>query len=510
MNPNPRPGELLIPLSGAPDLAHGYPIGTSRQICDLAIYISSELGINTEERITTFYTALLRFIGCTGFSAEEASIFNGDDIEFKRLFTLADPEDNPSNFGILFSKFKKDPIHLLKVIFSMKAFYSNLVTSDCETASFLSEKMLLPNSVALALSQVYERYDGKGKYGGRKKEQIHIATRIVQVVHLYLISYLAGGRELAFSLLKKRAGKQLDPDLCELVKKKSEIFELMILDEKHKDRLYKFSKAYERPGTTDQINLIFESFSDMVDIKSSYTTGHSRKMSEVVKLSSDLLGFNKERTQELVVASLCHNLGLTSVPNGILDKPAKLSFAEKKKIELHPYFTYLVLDNELLFRNIIGPAIHHHEKPDGSGYYKGLDAKTLTDADQLVMLADILIALQSDRSHRKAYSKLESHKIVKEEFISKKGNPKLIQALFSTIDSKKKFKITNKFSLTDREIEISIELSKGLTRKEVGANLHISDRTVQHHIQHIYDKTGINSRAVLVLLAKDSGWLDRT
>jgi DNA-binding NarL/FixJ family response regulator len=59
--------------------------------------------------------------------------------------------------------------------------------------------------------------------------------------------------------------------------------------------------------------------------------------------------------------------------------------------------------------------------------------------------------------------------------------------------------------LTEREVEVLRLIARGQTNKEIARSLGISDRTVQHHSIHIYEKLGVNTRAAATLLAVRSG-----
>lgn len=60
-------------------------------------------------------------------------------------------------------------------------------------------------------------------------------------------------------------------------------------------------------------------------------------------------------------------------------------------------------------------------------------------------------------------------------------------------------------SLTDREVEVLRLLSRGSTKKQVAADLHISPSTADHHVRHIYEKTGASTRAGAAVFALEHG-----
>lgn len=61
--------------------------------------------------------------------------------------------------------------------------------------------------------------------------------------------------------------------------------------------------------------------------------------------------------------------------------------------------------------------------------------------------------------------------------------------------------------LTDRELEVLSLVAKGYTNKAIGHQLGISDRTVQGHLAHIFDKLQASSRTEAVMRAVSMGWL---
>ena len=63
-------------------------------------------------------------------------------------------------------------------------------------------------------------------------------------------------------------------------------------------------------------------------------------------------------------------------------------------------------------------------------------------------------------------------------------------------------------SLTDREVEVLRLASKGLTRREMAQKLCLSEATVRHHLEHIYDKIGTSTRVGAARYAMEQGLLE--
>jgi DNA-binding NarL/FixJ family response regulator len=51
---------------------------------------------------------------------------------------------------------------------------------------------------------------------------------------------------------------------------------------------------------------------------------------------------------------------------------------------------------------------------------------------------------------------------------------------------------------------VLVLLARGLTNKQIGQRLFISPRTVGHHVAHVYEKTGIKTRAAAALFAAEN------
>ena len=64
--------------------------------------------------------------------------------------------------------------------------------------------------------------------------------------------------------------------------------------------------------------------------------------------------------------------------------------------------------------------------------------------------------------------------------------------------------------LTDREMEVLQLAAKGYTNKAIAVQLDISDRTVQGHLAHIFDKLQADSRTEAVMRAVSLGWISQS
>ena len=66
------------------------------------------------------------------------------------------------------------------------------------------------------------------------------------------------------------------------------------------------------------------------------------------------------------------------------------------------------------------------------------------------------------------------------------------------------------YPLTRKEVEVGVLVAKGMRNKEIARQLFNSERTIDNHVMHIYNKLSINSRAELALWFRERGLLSET
>ncbi|HZY99603.1 MAG TPA: response regulator transcription factor [Candidatus Baltobacteraceae bacterium] len=86
--------------------------------------------------------------------------------------------------------------------------------------------------------------------------------------------------------------------------------------------------------------------------------------------------------------------------------------------------------------------------------------------------------------------------------VSKKGGIKRhLRSIPSTGDTKGTFDAL----LSARELQVVRLIAEGLSNKQIGANLELSDKTVKNHISHILAKLGLTARTQVAVLALRGG-----
>ena len=168
-------------------------------------------------------------------------------------------------------------------------------------------------------------------------------------------------------------------------------------------------------------------------------------------------------------------------------------------MRLHSYYTERVLTRS--FAPLARVAGLHHEKHDGSGYYRGLKGDLLVKPARLLAVAEIYQAMLEPRSYRPAQSVdmaiSELRNQVRAGLLDGEAVDAILKASGQRVRRKREWPV----GLSAREVEVLRLLAQGRSNREIAHNLVISEATVAHHVQHVYKKIGVSTRAAATLFA---------
>ena len=137
-----------------------------------------------------------------------------------------------------------------------------------------------------------------------------------------------------------------------------------------------------------------------VEVKDSYTRGHSDRVSEYSVLLGKHLGLPQTDLDTLRVCGLFHDIGKIGVPDAILQKNGRLDDDEYSQIKQHPNIGIHILSHAKIFQNILPIVEHHHEKFDGTGYPGRLAGNDIPYLARIAADADSFDAMASKRAYR--------------------------------------------------------------------------------------------------------------
>lgn len=131
----------------------------------------------------------------------------------------------------------------------------------------------------------------------------------------------------------------------------------------------------------------------------------------------------------------------------------------------------------------------------------------LSRESRLLAAADVLHALGESRPHRPAHDLDSAARVLTLEAKEGRLDPDAVAAVIEAAGAPRPRRAWPA-DLTDREVDVLRLAARGFSNKAIAEALVISPRTVQHHLAHIYDKTGRRSRAGNALFAMEHGLLE--
>src|ERR1700677_1748253 len=136
--------------------------------------------------------------------------------------------------------------------------------------------------------------------------------------------------------------------------------------------------------------------------KPRFTYRHSNGVADAAVAISHHFSLNEQDTTFMRRAALLHDIGKLSVPNMVLEKPGALDTGAWEIIKRHPYYSYEILRRVTGFEALSEVAAAHHEKLDGTGYFRHLKAEQISQEARILVVADIFDALSAKRPYRDA------------------------------------------------------------------------------------------------------------
>ncbi|MBR1930068.1 MAG: HD domain-containing protein [Lachnospiraceae bacterium] len=149
------------------------------------------------------------------------------------------------------------------------------------------------------------------------------------------------------------------------------------------------------------IDQIIHAFAKCIDVKDTYTNGHSFRVAKYSSMLAEKMGYSAEDVKETYNIALLHDIGKISIPDNILGKPGKLTDEEYAVLKQHPQKGYEILKDIKIMPQLAIGAGYHHERLDGKGYPRGVTAEEIPLTAQIIAVADTFDAMYSTRPYRK-------------------------------------------------------------------------------------------------------------
>lgn len=509
-----RLAELIMALSLATDLGTGQPMEYGLRVCLLATALGAECGADERERCDIYYIALLRTIGCVADAPQIAARF-GDEMVANAQISLLDSASLPDMLGLLLRHVGEGQSAARRVRMTLAALAAGpgernqVLTAHCEVAERLAERLGMAPQIALGVAQVYERWDGKGSPHHLREEQVTRAARIVSLASAAEAFSRLGGVERAISIIRERAGSLYDPALAELFRKRATAL-FAACDTASVWDAVLAAEPGPRPTLSGAAReTATRAIADFADLKSAFTVGHSSGVGVLAASAAERLGLSESDVTTIRQAGYLHDVGRVGVSSAIWDKPGPLTESEWERVRLHPYYTGRVLARPLALAQLADIAALHHERLDSSGYYRGSPASQLSPQARLLAAADVYHAMMERRPHRPARAPEQAAEQLRVEARAHRLDADAVSAVLAAAGHMTR--VTRRVwpaDLSDREVEVLRLVARGYSNREMAQRLIIAEKTVGHHIQHIYSKIGVSTRAAATLFTLQHDLLD--
>jgi HD-GYP domain-containing protein (c-di-GMP phosphodiesterase class II)/DNA-binding CsgD family transcriptional regulator len=463
----------------------GQPIDHSPRTALLASRLATKLGYGLDVASSAGTLGLLRWAGCTANAQGFAELF-GDDIACRAAFIEG-----------------RNPLVGKGELPGPLDFYLRpLAAAHCEATVEIARQLGLSRDVGAGALDLLEHWNGSGIPAGKSYENVNLLAQIVALASDLEILSRIFGLGKALQLIEGRGGTHYDPALARVAQKHAPIWlaELSQVDV-WTEAAFNAEKAVIG-SESDQEGLI-RLLADYADLKVPRHFQVSRKASEMAAFVASMLGMRSESALRIKRAALLHGLGRVAVPNATLEREGLLTEADNEYTRLIPYWTERILKRAPDFESEAALAAQAFERLDGTGFPKGLRGRSLSE-EARVLQSCVFVATTWHEQNCRGANDLDAIKgRIKAEVTAGRLGQLHTDAALAACGMRRApaHPQTTALHLTDREREVLVHLARGLTNKEIARVLSISPSTAGTHVENLYRKLEVSTRAAAALAA---------
>ncbi|MFD4420909.1 HD domain-containing phosphohydrolase [Agromyces sp. NPDC058484] len=505
-----RLADVLAGLSRFADLGFGLAADTSLRSSVLSARLARSVGGSESEAGAAFWTALLQHVGCVGYAHESARLF-GDELAVNVAIGRTDPTSSRDGLGTFLPTLTRGRPRAEQVRLAVTALARGSAwgeafgTAACEVGRDAARRLGLSGEVQTCLLHAYDTWRGEAAAGVRVGDAIPFGARVARVTGVAAL-FDALGPGLAVAVVRDRAGTMLDPTLAAaFVADGAEWLSELAAGDPREAALAEEPRPV---ALVSDIRQAAEVFGDLADLKSPHFTGHSRRVTALAEEAARTVHLPDADVSDVAVAGLLHDVGRVAVSNRIWDKPSRLTLDEWEQVRLHPYHTERILTGTPTLARLAPLAGRHHERLDGSGYFRGDQAAELSLPARILAAADCYATISEPRPHRPALAPDRAGERLLADARNGRLDEDAVHAVLTASGQPGHTARRRPGTLSDREVEVLRLLAHGSSNSEIAEQLVISRRTAEHHVQHVYAKIGVSSRAAATLYAVEHHVLD--
>lgn len=517
--PEVRRADFLMALAYATDLATGQSRDFALRSCVLAMRLADVMGLDDDMRRQVYHQALLRYIGCNADTHLLSAAF-GDEIALRQDLARIDMGSHSEivdTFVRAFTRLFADapPAELADAI--QKGLADALQVSvpilagHCEVAQRIAERIGLPEDVRKNLSQLYERWDGHGLPRHLKGEAVTLPVRMVTLAQDAIVLNEVHGFDTMVEMITKRRGGGYEEELADVFLAHAERLIEGLDGPVDRETILALEPLPQATLDEEGCDEAYLAIADMIDMRMPFTFGHSRAVAALAEAAGKHMGLPASDIRAIRWAACTHDIGELAVPVSTWMRAGALTARETDAVHLHPYHgerALVLLGGE--GGDVAALVLRHHERLDGTGYHRYAKAPDLSPASRILAAAETFQTAREARPHRPALSDAAAAAKLRSAVRDGKLCPEAVEAVLAVAGQPARRDHTERLAgLTPREIEVLRLIAAGQTAKEAARELKIAPKTADNHIQNLYSKIGVSTRAGAALYALERGLIQQ-
>ncbi|MCO5298097.1 MAG: HD domain-containing protein [Fimbriimonadaceae bacterium] len=420
---SPTLGCVLTHLSRALDLGEGVPAGHAFRTARIAQRLAVELGLSEGERWSLYWAALLKDSGGSASAAPIAEAFRCDDVASKGAIKFVDwsQASHTTRFAVTQMGPQRSWLARLRYFAGMTVSPSRVLEEAIRVRSARGAGIVrtlgLGEDVARAILSLDEHWDGQGGPEGLSERAIPVLARVLCLSQTLEVFTTAEGGHVGYDVAQERAGRWFDPDMVRAALAFETDTEFWRDHARHAqgEPVELETPPLAESRESGAIDRLSEAFAGIVDAKSAFTGEHSARVARYAGAIAAYFELSEVQCGRLRRAALLHDLGNLAVPNTVLDKAGGLTPEEFQIVKTHARRSYEILHGIEGFARVAEIAAAHHERLDGRGYWRGLDADQLDLEMRILAVAEQFDALSAQRPYRAALPLDEVLRLLKRE-----------------------------------------------------------------------------------------------
>lgn len=500
-----RLAELIGALSLATDLGVGQPMESGLGTCLLATRFGEAAGLSEDEHRRVYYLSLLQHVGCTAMNHELADVV-GDEIAFRAGIGALDVSEPAVALPYVLHVIQRASPGLEPALSKERAGEAGSLVaesqrSSCEAALMLGERLGIDERLLGDLAMVYERWDGGGLSTRPEGEEIPLPVRVLHVADGARNLFDGGDLDAVIEALPARAGGTYDPDLSAAFVRDAPDRLKVLSRESRWDQVMEAEPDEMTYLTGEEVDGVLRAMAEFIGLKSPYLVAHSTGVADLAAEAARRASLSEGEVLDLRRAGWVHDVGRVGISAALWGKAGSLTTSEWERVRLHAYYTDRVFARVGWRSDLFTLASMHHERTDGSGYFRGAPASIQSPGARILAAADAYHAMTEPRPHRPAFDSKEAAAQMADEIRAGRIDSDAGDVVLQASGERARRRRTHVAGLTAREIEVLRLVAQGLSTREIAGALTVSVKTADRHIQNIYSKVGISTRAGATLFA---------